>query len=161
MTLVISLKKLKLPDIKYFFHWWRNKDLLKLTSGRLKRISDQEVRKSFEKMINNKKDSHYLITLNNKVIGHIALTSKHSGWFEVQIIIGSKKYWDKGYGTRAIKQLLRKAKKNGINKIYLEVRPTNIRAIRVYEKCGFQEAGIKKYPKNKYLPEILKMVLNN
>lgn len=161
MASVISLKKLKVSNITYFFHWWRNKDLLKLTSGRLKRISDQEVRKSFEKMIRSKKDTHYLITLNNKVIGHIALISENNGWFETQIIIGNKKYWNKRYGTRAIKQLLRKAKKNGINKIYLEVRSTNLRAIRAYEKCGFRRAGIKKYPKNKYLPETLKMVLNN
>ena len=161
MASVISLKKLKISDITYFFHWWCNKDLLRLTSGRLKRISDQEVKKSFEKIIRSKKDTHHLITLNNKVIGHIALISKHNGWFEIQIIIGNKRYWNKGYGTRAIKQLLRRAKQNGINKIYLEVRPTNLRAIRAYKKCGFQEAGIKKYPKNKYLSETLKMVLNN
>jgi len=161
MASIISLKKLKVSDIKYFFHWWRDKDLLRLTSGRLKRISDQEVKKSFEKMIKNKKDRHYLITLNNKVIGHIALISENNGWFEVQIIIGNKRYWDNGYGTRAIKQLLRKAKKNGVNKIYIEVRLTNLRAIRAYEKCGFRRAGIKKYSKNKYLPETLKMVLNN
>jgi len=161
MASVISLKKLKISDMAYFFYWWRDKDLLKLTSGELKRISDQEVKKSFEKMINNKRDSHYLIALNNKAIGHIALIFKRSGWFETQIMIGDKKYWNKGYGTRAIKQIIGKAKKNGVNKIYLEVRPNNLRAIRTYEKCGFQRAKIKKYPKNKYLPETLKMVFNN
>jgi ribosomal protein S18 acetylase RimI-like enzyme len=37
------------------------------------------------------------------------------------------------------------------------VRPTNIRAIKVYENCGFIKTQIKKYPKNKYLPETIRM----
>lgn len=44
------------------------------------------------------------------------------------------------------------------DKKYFANRPDNTRAIKAYEKCGFKKAGIKKYPKNKYLPQTLKMV---
>jgi len=37
------------------------------------------------------------------------------------------------------------------------VRPTNIRAIRAYERCGFHKVKIVLYPKNKYLPKTLRM----
>ncbi|MBU0648917.1 GNAT family N-acetyltransferase [Patescibacteria group bacterium] len=47
----------------------------------------------------------------------------------------------------------------GISKIYLEVRQTNIRAIRAYERCGFQKVRMVLYPKNKYLPKTLRMEL--
>ena len=45
-------------------------------------------------------------------------------------------------------------------KACLEVRPDNFRAIKAYESCGFLKRGLKKYPKNKYQPVTLKMVLN-
>ena len=155
----ISLRKIKLSDKRYFAKWWRDKKLLKLTSGILKFIPDKEVGKYFLAMIKNKKDHHFMITLGKKVIGHISLAKRRNGWYETQIIIGEKEYWNKGYGAKAIQLLIQKTKRLGISKIYLEVRPNNIRAIGAYEKCGFQKAGIKKYPKNKYLPEILKMEL--
>jgi RimJ/RimL family protein N-acetyltransferase len=155
----ITLKELKKSDIKFFAKWWRNKDLLKLTSGRLRRISDEEVKKYFQKMIDGEGDRHFMIILNKKPIGHIFLAKRGKRWHETHIVIGEKKYWNKGYGAEAIKLLIDKAKKMRISKIYLEVRPNNLRAVRVYEKCGFIKAGFKKYPKNKYLPITLKMIL--
>jgi RimJ/RimL family protein N-acetyltransferase len=86
---------------------------------------------------------------------------RKDNWHETQIIIGEKEYWGRDYGTEAIRQLIKKAKSKEILKIYLEVRPDNIRAIRAYEKCGFQKAGLKKYPRNKYLPSTLRMELVN
>ena len=100
-----------------------------------------------------------MVIADREVIGHISLVKRRNDWHETQIVIGEKKYWDKGIGSRAINVLVRKANKNGISKIYLEVRPTNLRAIRAYEQCGFQKVKIVKYPKNKYLQETLRMEL--
>lgn len=155
----ISLRKIRPSDKKYFAKWWRDKGLLKLTSGILKPISDKEVSKYFSKILNSKNDYHFLITLNEKAIGHISLSKRKNNWYETQIIIGDKNYWDKGYGSGAISLLLNKAKQLGIKKIYLEVRPDNMRAIRAYEKGGFIRTKIKKYPMNKYLSEVLIMEL--
>lgn len=155
----IALRKIKTTDKEYFACWWKDKDLLKLTSGILRRISDEEVDKYFQNILKNKKDRHFIITLNERTIGHISLAKRRNGWHETQIIIGYKKYWGKGYGSKAIELLIRKAKRLGISKIYLEVRPTNIRTIHVYEHCGFQKVKIIRYPKNKYLPKTLRMEL--
>jgi len=155
----ISLRKIKLSDKKYFAKWWRNKELLKLTSGVLKRISDKEVEKYFSAIFHSKENYHFIIELNRNIIGHISLVKRKNDWYETQIIIGENKYRNKNYGTMAIQLLIKKVKKLGISKIYLEVRPGNIRAIAAYEKCGFEKSGIKKYPKNKYLPKVLIMRL--
>ncbi len=157
----ISLRKIKLSDKKHFAKWWRSKDLLRYTSGILKFISNQEVKKYFLEILKNEIDYHFMILMNKKVIGHISLGKRKNEWYEAQIIIGDKEYWGKGYGIKAIKLLIKRAKKLNISKIYLEVRPTNIRAIKSYAKSGFKKTGIKKYPKNKYLPETLKMILVN
>lgn len=157
----ITLRKVKLADKNYFTKWWRDKELLKLTSGILKRISVQKVDKYFRNILKNKKDYHFMISLNKRVIGHISLSKskRKNNWYETQIVIGEKKYWGKNYGSKAIKLLMQKAKHPKISKIYLEVRTTNIRAIRAYEKCGFQKVRIVFYPKNKYLPKTLRMEL--
>jgi len=153
----ITLRKIKTIDKEYFSRWWRDKNLLKLTSGVLRRISDKEVDRYFRNILKSKKDRHLLITLNKNIIGHISLVKRRNGWYETQIVIGNKRYWGKGYGSKAIKLLIRKAKLLGVFNIYLEVRPTNIRAIRAYERCGFKKIKVLLYPKNKFLPKILRM----
>lgn len=155
----IYLRKIKTSDKILFSEWWRNEELIKLTSGILKPLSDKEVEKYFSAFYKNKKDYHFIITLNQKAIGHISLIKRKNNWYETQIIIGEKRHWGKGYGTKAIQLLIKKVKRLIISKIYLEVRPDNMRAIKAYEKCGFHKIRIKKYLRNKYLPETLKMAL--
>jgi RimJ/RimL family protein N-acetyltransferase len=62
---------------------------------------------------------------------------------ELQIRIGEQEFQSKGFGSEAV-QLLTKFGFNDLNlhRIYLNVFATNERAIRVYEKCGFQNEGI-------------------
>lgn len=159
---MIRLRKIKPSDKKHFLKWWRDVSLLKLTSGNLKRISDQEADEYFAALLNKGTiDRHYIITKNGVAIGHIALEHRKDNWYETQIVIGEKREQNKGYGTRAIQQLLHKAKRDGINKIYLEVRPNNMRAIQVYERVGFKKDMIKHYPNNKYLRRVVRMVLEN
>ncbi len=155
----IVLRKIKAVDKKYFAKWWRDKELLKLTSGILRRISDKKIEEYFSTMLKNKNNYDFMIILNKKVIGHISLVKRKNNWHEIQIVIGEKKYWGKSYGLQAINFFIKKVKRIGIFKVYLEVRPTNIRAIRVYERCGFQKIKTILYPENKYLPKTLRMEL--
>ncbi len=54
-------------------------------------------------------------------------------------------YQNLGLGTAMTKHLLEIAGKKGLKKVFLLVNTDNIRAIHVYEKCGFQiEATLKK-----------------
>ena len=153
----LSLRKIKLSDKEYFAKWWRDPALLKLTSGILDPISDQEVDEYFDAIYKTTNSLEFMINLGTKTIGHISLVKRKNGWHETQIVIGDKKSWGKGYGTKAILLLMQKAKRLKIPKIFLEVRPTNTHAIKAYENSGFIRKRIKKYPKNKYLPETLRM----
>ena len=153
----VRLRKINNSDIKYFAIWWRDEELAKLTSGILDAISDDELEQYFDCVLNARGDYHFMIVVNNITIGHISLSKREDDWYETQIVIGNKDYLGKGYGHKAIGLLIKEAKRSNIYKIYLEVRPTNIRAIRAYIKSGFVEVGIIKYPENRYLPETLRM----
>jgi len=57
---------------------------------------------------------------------------------EIGIHIGEKEYWDKGFGTRAMKLVLQHGFANmNLHRIHLRVYESNLRAIRSYEKAGF------------------------
>lgn len=60
----------------------------------------------------------------------------------IGITVGTKDNLGKGYGTEAIKILQEFAfKRLNLNKLQLEVREYNHRAIACYKKCGFVEEG--------------------
>lgn len=61
---------------------------------------------------------------------------------ELGIFIGDKSYWDQGYGSEALKLLLRHGFSTlNLNRIFLRVFEDNPRAIRAYEKTGFVHEG--------------------
>jgi RimJ/RimL family protein N-acetyltransferase len=61
---------------------------------------------------------------------------------ELGIVIGEKNYWDKGYGSEALRVLLEHAYHTlNLNRVYLRVFDYNKRAIRAYEKLGFVLEG--------------------
>lgn len=61
---------------------------------------------------------------------------------EVGIFIGDKSYWDKGFGTEVMRLLLKIGFETlNLNRIFLRVFATNLRAIRCYEKAGFVHEG--------------------
>ena len=157
----IKLRNFKRSDLKYFLKWWKDRELVNLTSGFFEK-SDKILTEYFLDIFNHPKDHHYIIQYGDKAIGHVALSHKTKETFEVQIVIGEKEYWGKGFGSEAINKVMKIAfNKLGYIKAYLDVRPENIRAIKAYESCGFVKKGLKKYPKNKYQPVTLKMVLNS
>ena len=63
---------------------------------------------------------------------------------DVLNITVSGKVRNRGIGTRLMREILERAKKNGVTDIHLEVRESNEAAIHLYEKLGFLRDGIRK-----------------
>lgn len=78
---------------------------------------------------------------------------------EVGIFIGDKEYWNKGYGSDAMKIMVEFIfHQMNINKVKLNVFSFNERAIKSYEKCGFKKEGILRqevYRDDKYYDAII------
>ena len=82
---------------------------------------------------------------DNQLIGDIGVYIEswaHSeGW--VGIGIGERAYWGNGYGTEAMRLLLRFAfDELNLQRVSLGVYAYNPRAIRSYEKAGFRREGV-------------------
>lgn len=64
---------------------------------------------------------------------------------EVGIFIGEKALWNRGYGTKAMRLLLKHGFETlNLNRIMLDVFEDNHGAIRTYEKSGFTLEGRKR-----------------
>ena len=50
----------------------------------------------------------------------------------------------KGIGEMLLRSLMEQGRKEGIVRFTLEVRSSNEKAIRLYEKCGFASVGVRK-----------------
>lgn len=78
---------------------------------------------------------------SGEYIGNIELMDRTDYSGELGIALTAKKQ-DMGYGTEAILALIDYGfDQLGLQRIYLRTNPDNARAIRVYQKCGFQEYG--------------------
>jgi RimJ/RimL family protein N-acetyltransferase len=61
---------------------------------------------------------------------------------EIGITIGEREYWGRGYGTDAVRTLVRHILRvTGFRRVYLKTLDWNVRAQRAFEKAGFQVCG--------------------
>jgi RimJ/RimL family protein N-acetyltransferase len=61
---------------------------------------------------------------------------------EMGIMIGEKDYWSRGYGTDALRTLVRFGfEEMNLHRIWLRAFAFNDRGLAMYRKCGFVEEG--------------------
>lgn len=83
-------------------------------------------------------------TLDGEYIGNCACfdINKTKGEAEVGIVIGDRRYWDKGYGTDAVNVLVSYIfSQMKLRRIYLKTLFPNKRAQKCFNKCGFVHYG--------------------
>lgn len=83
----------------------------------------------------------YLAKHNGEIVGTASLNRKprrmsHRGEIGISL---KKAYWGLGIASSMMERILEFAQDNGFEQLDLEVRSDNDRAIRLYEKFGFQK----------------------
>jgi len=151
----LNLRAPKLSDKKYFLKWWNDPYLISMTSGRKENLAN--LNQWFDQLLKSE-DKQFLILSNRKPIGHIALAKKSKTMFRTPIIIGEASYRGRGIGTWALRQVLEKGFKK-YSMAYLEVRPENKHAKKVYKDIGYQKTAVKIYKNNPHQPktEVMKL----
>jgi RimJ/RimL family protein N-acetyltransferase len=146
-------------DIHYFTDWWHDIELIKLTSGDFKPINEKQVLKYFNSVILSSDNINFMVEVDSQTIGHISLNKRPHKWLETQIVIGNKKFRGLGYGPKSIMLMINELSHKGIEKIYLNVRPENIRAIKAYQSVGFKQVGCITETGNPNQPQLIRMEL--
>lgn len=145
----ITLRKLNInKDISNkYLNWMNNLEIHKYTEQRYKKHSLTDIRKFVKEKNKSKYEFLYGIFLrrnNLKIhIGNIKLGPINfihkTG--EISYFIGETEFWGKGYGTLAIKEIVRIAKKKGLKKLKAGLYEMNIGSKKVLEKNNFKIEG--------------------
>jgi len=129
--------------------WNRDSELARLfDSGAARLHSTKGIKEFIEKEIEEESPAHHLFTIraldDNRLLGDINLDVINWGARDSFVGIGiyNRADWGKGYGTDAMKVILRFAfTEINLRRVTLTVFEYNPRAIRCYEKAGFQHEG--------------------
>lgn len=80
---------------------------------------------------------------NDEVIGYICAWQVADEIHLLKIAVAGK-WRRKGLGSALLKKLIALARESGVSLVYLEVRDSNVAAIKFYEKHGFRVVGRRK-----------------
>lgn len=107
-----------------------------------------EQEREYIKNLNNSKDAFMVMgIINNKVvsIAQIRKLGRKRIEHNSEIAISVKKeYWGLGIGSAVMSELIEFARNNDIRNIELGVKASNSKAIKLYEKFGFEKVGCHK-----------------
>lgn len=92
---------------------------------------------------NNTFTNYYVYKDNNKVVAFINyhIMYERSELININVFY---KYENQGIASKLLEFMLDNLKTNGVKDITLEVKITNLKAIHLYKKYGFEEVSIRK-----------------
>jgi RimJ/RimL family protein N-acetyltransferase len=137
------LRRIEREDIPTFVRWFCDPEVrtfLLLNSP----ISHAQEERWFERKLEEDSELFAIETLDGTHIGNIELFDFHRihRRAELGVVLGEKAYWGQGYGSDAIRTLLRFGfEELNLHRIQLSVYEDNERGIGAYKKCGFQLEG--------------------
>ena len=161
------LRRIEREDIPTFVRWFSDPDVREflVINGPISAAEEQEW---FENKLKETDSEIFAVeTADGTHIGNIELFGinwRHRR-AELGVVIGEKAYWGQGYGSDAIRTLLRFAfEEMNLHRVYLRVFEDNERGVRAYQKSGFRLEGRLKeanYRKGRYYDELVMGILGD
>lgn len=98
---------------------------------------------SLKEELTNKTARFYVLLSGEKLLGYIG-ANNICGEVYITNVAVDEEFRSKGYGRKLVDHLVKRAEEETALFVTLEVRESNEKAIRLYEKCGFKRAGERK-----------------
>ena len=83
------------------------------------------------------------LDLSGRIIGY-GVMSLGAGEAHILNVCVRAEFRNLGFGRRLLEDLLERASSSGVSEAFLEVRPSNLAAIRLYQHLGFEQIGIRR-----------------
>ena len=149
-----KIRELIEKDFSFMLSWLTDKRVLEFYGGRDLHYTFDALKKHYEELFED--DGFRVILEYNdlpigygqiyKVVGELyddyCYPKNCDIVYAMDQFIGEPEYWNKGIGTKYIKQICEFLKQNKkANVVIMDPHKDNSRAIRAYQKCGFQIIG--------------------
>ena len=141
----VYISPISTDDTDIFMNWINDPEIAYTTTFYTQVISLVQEKEFVESLAKSGNTFSIVTKENDKLIGNCSFhhTDEINRTAEIGIIIGEKEYQCKGYGTDALRLLLKFGFENrNYNNISLHVYSFNERAIACYEKVGFKKQGV-------------------
>lgn len=104
--------------------------------------------------------SSWVLQQDDKIVAYIVM-SVAAGEAHILTLVVDPDFRGQGHAKRVLQHALELARERHAESVFLEVRPTNLRAISIYHKAGFNEVGLRKgyYPAENGREDALVMAL--
>ncbi len=105
--------------------------------------------------------SCWVAELDGELVGYSVLLAA-AGEGHVLNCCVSPPWQGRGYGRLLMEHLIERARVHGVENIYLEVRPSNTAALRLYQRLGFEGIALRRgyYPADEGREDALVMRLS-
>lgn len=137
------LRNLKIKDAPLMLEWMHDPSVVKDLQANFAAKTIEDCEEFIEKAHNFEKDVHLAIVNNlDEYLGTISLKHINNGKAEFGITI-RKSAMGKGISKKAMEEIFLLApNKYGVKEIYWCVNQKNVRAVRFYDKNGYQRIDI-------------------
>lgn len=142
----VELRRHDRANYPLYARWYADEEIWRLTSWTGEPLRRGAVERLFEdREVSSLNDSFAIHKEGEKKpLGVISLMniSQANSSADLSVIVGEEKDRNQGFGTEAIRTILRYAfEDKGLNRVALSVFAFNEAAISAYEKLGFQKEG--------------------
>jgi len=145
----IRLRPIQRSDLSFFVEWLGDPEVRQFITVNIP-LSLEEEEMWYEQVLKHPKPERPLAIEAKegddwRLIGNISLFDLN--WVhrsaEVGILIGDKRFWNRGFGREAMQLMVKHAFETlNLNRVYLRVDVENVRGIRAYERAGFVREGV-------------------
>lgn len=142
----VVLRPLERGDLARCVGWFNDREVTYFL-GRDGPLTMEEEERWFANYKAKTDELIFAITIDARHIGNVGLhgIDRSNRRADLGILIGEKELWSRGFGTDALRAVLRYAFHDlHLNKVSLDVIAYNDRAVRVYERLGFVREGVKR-----------------
>ncbi len=169
-TTRLFLREVRASDVTdHYYRWLNDPEVTQYLEVRYTPQSRENIARFVANMDGKRDEMLFAICLveDGRHIGNTGLhrATPENRTADLGIMIGEKDCWGQGYGTDAVRTLLRFGfEEMNLNRVALTVYDFNERAIASYRKCGFIEEGRLRqgvYQRGRYIDVLLMSVLRS
>ncbi|MBE7067988.1 MAG: ribosomal-protein-alanine N-acetyltransferase [Clostridiales bacterium] len=126
---------------------WTQADIAQISEIERRCFADAWSVVAFEDILKYPMHHSFLVEREGKILGYACLLVLFED-AEIENIAVDLPYRRQGIGRKLMEEMHEKAKSLGAKRCLLEVRVSNISAISLYEKYGYEKYGVRKryYP---------------
>ena len=143
---LVRLRPMEPSDAEALWRWNTDPDVMRWMDDGYRQSLARTVRRLEERERNTYSDVLYGVEAraDERLVGLVRLhgAEPETGIAEVDIYLGEKDVWGRGFGTDAMRTMCRYGfDQMRLHKIQLYVVPENEAAVRAYRRVGFLEEG--------------------